>query len=182
MSKITLTSLMLPLILLLGGSSGNYAAQSKQKRSDATTGIFQKLIVQDGSVSIALDVNRLNGINSIAQKTGAPTWISDLRFAIAANSFFTILAYNDVLRGPEQGSMALVLKDAQVGYGTLPGAPDRLTNSLWKNFRPTRNQSRRRDAKQALRFSTRGRALRLRRSGAVADHKRWPAAHFERVC
>ena len=31
-----------------------------------------------------------------------------LQFAVAANSFFTILVFNDQLRGPEPGSMALV--------------------------------------------------------------------------
>src|SRR5690348_13384943 len=108
MSKMIFTTLLLPLILLLGGSSGNYAAQSKQKKPNATTDIFQKLIVQDGSVSISLDLNRLNGISSGMQKAGVESLISEYRFVIAANSFFTILAYNDLFRGPEQGSLALV--------------------------------------------------------------------------
>src|SRR4029077_14068322 len=49
-----------------------------------------------------LDLNRLNGINSVG---GRPT---TLHFATAANSFFPILVFNDQFRGPEPGSMALV--------------------------------------------------------------------------
>ena len=49
-----------------------------------------------------LDLNRLNGISVAPQKQ------EQLRFDIAANSFFSILVFNDLLRGPEQGSMALV--------------------------------------------------------------------------
>ena len=49
-----------------------------------------------------LDVNRLNGIGSVP---GRPT---TLQFAVAANSFFPILVFNELLRGPEPGSMALI--------------------------------------------------------------------------
>ena len=63
------------------------------------------MIVENGSVTMDLDLNRLNGISSVAAK---PT---TLHFAAAANSFFTILVFNDLLRGPEPGSMALVPAD-----------------------------------------------------------------------
>ncbi len=102
MSRITLTSLTLTVVLFLGNSSGNYAAQSKQKTSDAPSGTLQKMIVESGSVTMDLDLNRLNGISSAPQKPVT------LQFAVAANSFFSILVFNDVLRGPEQGSMVLV--------------------------------------------------------------------------
>ena len=69
MSKITCTGFALLLLLFLGNSSGNYAAQSKQKSSDASTGTLQKMIVENGSVTMRLDLNRLNEISSIA-KTG----------------------------------------------------------------------------------------------------------------
>ena len=64
MSKITLTSFALLLLLFFGNSSGIYAAQSKQNTSDAPTGTVQKMIVENGSVSMNLDLNRLNGISS----------------------------------------------------------------------------------------------------------------------
>ena len=108
MSKITLTGFMLLSLLLLGNSSGNYAAQSKQKTSDAPTGTLQKMIVENGSVTMDLDLSRLNGISFAPQKAVT------LQFTVAANSFFTILVFNDLLRGPEQGSMALVPQDSMV--------------------------------------------------------------------
>src|SRR6266853_3429437 len=102
MPKITCTGFALLLLLFLGNSSGNYAAQSKQKISDAQSGTLQKMIVQSGSVTMQLDLNRLNGINSAS---GRPT---TLPFVAAANSFFSVLVFNDQLRGPEPGSIALV--------------------------------------------------------------------------
>src|SRR5204863_3203344 len=98
----------------------NYAAQSKQKPSDAPSGTLQKMIVESGSVTMDLDRNRLNGISSTPQ--GAVT----LQFTIAANSFFSILVFNDLLRGPDQGSMALIPQSSgrtgvnAPGYNTLP--------------------------------------------------------------
>ena len=52
MSRITLTCFALLLLLFLGNSSENYAAQSKQNTSDAPTGTFQKMIVENGSVTM----------------------------------------------------------------------------------------------------------------------------------
>ena len=46
MSKITCTGFALLLLLFLGNSSGNYAAQSKQKTPDARTDTLQKMIVR----------------------------------------------------------------------------------------------------------------------------------------
>src|SRR6266403_4617420 len=119
MSKITLNSFTLLSLLFLGTSSGNYAAQSKQNTSDAPTSTFQKMIVENGSVTMNLDLNRLNGINSIAATSAT------LHFAAAANSFFTILVFNDLLRTPEPGSMGLVLESE-----TAPTLPAALAASL----------------------------------------------------
>ena len=58
MSRITLTGFALLLLLFLGNSSENYAAQSKPNTSDAPTGTFQKMIVENGSVTMNLDLNR----------------------------------------------------------------------------------------------------------------------------
>ena len=110
MSKITPTTFALLSLLFIGNTSGNYAAQSKENTSEAATGTLQKMIVENGSVAMDLDLNRLNGIRSVAAR---PVTV---RFDAAANSFFTILVFNDLLRGPEPGSMALALqKDSSVG-------------------------------------------------------------------
>src|ERR1051326_4140813 len=66
--------------------------------------------------SMQLDLNRLNAISSVAARPAI------VQFAAAANSFFAILVFNDVLRGPESGSIALV-RSAGVsapGYSALP--------------------------------------------------------------
>jgi hypothetical protein len=64
-----------------------------------------------------LDLNRLNGIPFTAPKFEA--W----RFDVAANSFFSILVFNDLLRGPEQGSMALMPAGVNApAYSNLPAA------------------------------------------------------------
>ncbi len=116
MLKIMLTGFLLPLLLLLGppeSGSGNSVAH-KQKSSgnppEAGTGTLQKMIVENGSVTMDLDLNRLNGTGAMTGK------LETVRFAVAANSFFSILVFNDLLRGPEQGSMALIPQ----GGPTLP--------------------------------------------------------------
>ena len=107
MLKLKFIPFTLPLLLLLSNSSQNSVAGSKQTSPEGRTGTLEKMIVADGSVSMDLDFNRLNGI-SFAQQRAVT-----LQFAVAANSFFTILVFNDLLRGPEQqGSMALVPKNS----------------------------------------------------------------------
>ena len=122
MSKISRTGFALLLLLFLGSSTGNYAAASakataakaqlKQNTPESQparrsldgggTGTLQKMIVENGSVTMELDLNRLNGISSVAARPAT------LHLAVAANSFFSILVFKDLLRGPEQGSMALI--------------------------------------------------------------------------
>src|SRR5215472_15313936 len=101
MSKITVTGFALLLLLFLENSSGNYAAQSKQNTAESQpasrldgggTGTFQKMIVENGSVTMDLHLIRLNEISSIAARPVT------LHFVAKANSFFTILVFNDLLR------------------------------------------------------------------------------------
>src|SRR5262249_9301341 len=102
MSKITVTGYALLLLLFLGNSSATYAAQSKQNTSDAPTGTFEKMIVENGSVTLKLDLNGLNGSDALITRPVT------LNFTAATNSFFSILVFNDLLRGPQPGSIALV--------------------------------------------------------------------------
>ena len=138
MSKITITGLALLLLLFLGNSSGNYAAQSKENSPESQparrsldeggTGTLQKMIVESASVTIELDLNRLNGISSSPAYSSnlQPTRLPlQLHFAAAANSFFTILVFNDLLRGLEPGSIRLVVQDR-----AAPALPATLTASL----------------------------------------------------
>jgi hypothetical protein len=111
MLKKILIALTLSLLVLLG----TYAVQSatgrnrsgelsqpRQGGADAPTGTLQKMIVESGSVTMDLDLNGLNGSGSLVARP------ITLHFAAAANSFFPVLVFNDLLRGPEPGSMALI--------------------------------------------------------------------------
>ena len=96
---------------LLGNSSKNYAGQLSQKTSNAPTETLQKMIVESGTVTIDLDLNGVNGSGSLVARPVT------LHFAVAANSFFPILVFRDLLRGPEPGSIGLIPQNAP----TLPG-------------------------------------------------------------
>ena len=78
------------------------------------SGTLQKMIVENGSVTMELDLNRLNGIGSAIARP------YPLQFTVAANSFFTILVFNDLLRGPEQGSIALIPAGVNAPGYSLP--------------------------------------------------------------
>ena len=75
-------------------------------------GTLQKMIVERGNATMDIDLNRLNGINSTREK------VETLRFAVAANSFFPILVFNNALRGAELGSMGLIPQNS----AALPAA------------------------------------------------------------
>lgn len=88
----------------------------KEKVPEGNSGTLEKMIVANGSVSLDLNLNRLNGGNRSNAKT------SELRFDVERDSFFTILVFNNELRGPLPGSMAIIpLQNAN-----LPG---KLNNS-----------------------------------------------------
>jgi hypothetical protein len=118
MLKKILIALTLSLLVLLG----SYAVQSAmgrnrggkvaQKTADVSSGTLQKMIVENGSVIMDLDLSRFSGISSGSQS------LQQAHFAVGANSFFPILVFNDQLRGPVPGSMALIPQDVR----TFPGA------------------------------------------------------------
>src|SRR5947207_8224229 len=114
MCRKVVSYFILPLLLLLSNSSGNSAPQSPQKKSERQSGTLEKMIVANGDVTMDLDLNRLNGTASGTQESKRET----LRFQVSPNSFFTILVFNNVLRGAEPGSMGLIPGNA----ATLPGA------------------------------------------------------------
>src|SRR5664279_3286470 len=105
MLKITLTGLMLPLFLLFTGGSGG-ASQSPEKNQEGRTGTgtLEKMIVATGNVALDLDLHQLDGTASGTPKSKRDT----LRFQVGPDSFFTILVFNDVLRGPLPSSMGLI--------------------------------------------------------------------------
>ena len=100
--KIMLTGSMLTLLLLFGPPEARSSDFGKGKSfGEAGSGTLQKMIVKSGSATMDIDLNRLNGINSTMEK------VEILRFAVAANSFFPILVFDNALRGPTPGSIEL---------------------------------------------------------------------------
>jgi len=115
MSKIPLTGFALLSVLFFANASGNNATQSKQIASEALTGTLQKMIVENASVTMQLDLNGLNGSNSLVARPVT------LRFAAAPNSFFPVLVFNDLLRGLQPGSMALASQNSSSAGVNVPG-------------------------------------------------------------
>src|SRR6267378_2094445 len=120
MSKLTLTGLALPLFLLFASPPASapkaFGATKETPESQAQSGTLQKMIIENGSVMMDLDISRLNGIGSVP---GRPT---TLQFAVAANSFFPILVFNELLRGTEPGSMALIPAGVNASGYNLPAS------------------------------------------------------------
>src|SRR5437016_214882 len=129
MFKKALAIFILPFVFLLTPSDAGFANPAAQRPTsnaerpmlnsrqsqNGATGVLQKMIVESGTATMELDLNRLNGISVAPQKQ------EQMRFDLAANSFFSILVFNDRLRGPEQGSMALVPAGVNApGYSNLP--------------------------------------------------------------
>jgi hypothetical protein len=107
----------LPLLLLLGNSAGNSAPPTPG--SEAPTGTLERMIVANGNVAMDLDLSRLNGTASATKEA----MLEKLRFQVGPNSFFTILVFNNVLRGPDAGSMGLT-------PGSAAMLPESLNSSL----------------------------------------------------
>ena len=134
--KITLPGFALLLLLFLVSNSRNYAAESvglRTAQAAPESGTLQRMIVESGSVTIELDVHRPNdNKSSLHAGASAANWLNlktatlptQMHFAAAANSFFSVLVFNNLLRGPEAGSIALIAQTP------LPALPPMLSGSL----------------------------------------------------
>src|SRR5262245_35795811 len=102
--KITVTGLMFPLILLFGSPHTDSRNPGAKDNDDghAQSGTLRRMIVEDANVTMQLDLNGLNGSNSLVARPVT------LQFSAAANSFFPILVFNDLLRAAEPGWIALI--------------------------------------------------------------------------
>src|SRR5213082_3771181 len=106
---------------VVSSQAASQMARSPERAGSAVatapgTGTLQKMIVESGSVTIDLDLNGFNGNSSLVARPVT------LQFAVGANSFFPILVFNDLLRGPEQGSMALIPAGINASGYSLPAA------------------------------------------------------------
>src|SRR5438552_15873335 len=115
--KMTLTGVVVPVLVLFASlnlGSANSAIKKDENRF-GETGTLQKMIVENGSVTMQLDLNGLNGSGSLVARPVT------LHFAVAANSFFPALVFNNLLRGLQPGSMALVLQGSSSAGVSAPG-------------------------------------------------------------
>src|ERR1700730_11118681 len=119
MFKTILSYFTFSLLLLLSNSSGNSAAQVQKNSPEQPTGTLEKMIVASGSAAIDLDLNRLNGLSS-------GTKLDTFDFEVRPNSFFTILVFNNVLRGTTLGWRGLIPGHS----ATLPAALKASLNQL----------------------------------------------------
>src|SRR5205085_12047425 len=113
MSKSTLIGFILPLLLLfttfearsrnpaINNSPGNQLQLAHRSLHEGGTGTLQKMIVQNGSVTMDLDLNRLNAIGAGSQNAVT------LQFSVAGTSFFGVLAFHDLLRGRDDATTPL---------------------------------------------------------------------------
>ena len=83
------------------------------------TGKLDKMIVGSGTVSMNLDVNRLNGVK------GRPEY-STLNYAAKQDTFFTVIAFNGELRGPLPSAMEMIPQGSAL-------LPSRLSTA-YRNF------------------------------------------------
>ena len=122
MSRKLFAYLLLPLLLLFCISSENFFAQPNDKNPDALTGTLERMLVSNGVVAMDLDLKRLNGDASVSNSPKLET----LRFTVTPESFFTVLVFNNDLRGPEQSSMSLASQNS----AALPAALKSSLNQL----------------------------------------------------
>jgi len=118
MLKTALTS-FLPILLILGFGGTSRVGRTTSKDAEGETGTLEKMIVANGKAALEIDLNRLQGSASRSR-------MSSLRFALAPNSFFTILVFNDELRGPLPGSIELVSQNAASLPAPLRGSSGKL--------------------------------------------------------
>ena len=103
---------MLLFVLLFAWTYAD-SANPGTKNNSKQSGTIQKMIVENASVTLQVDLNGLNGSNSLVARPVT------LQFSVAANSFFPILVFNDLLRAVQPGSMVLI-PSRDGGISALP--------------------------------------------------------------
>jgi hypothetical protein len=103
MRKILVVALLPLLAVLIYLGSNSSSADPGPQSSDGITGTLEKMIVANGSVTMDLDLDRLNG-TARRSKASKQTRI---RLDAEHDTFFTVIAFNGELRGPTPSSMTL---------------------------------------------------------------------------
>ena len=96
----TILVALLPILVIFG--NGLDRAITLTKAPQGNSGLLEKMIVANGTVSMDLNLARLNGSNVKRSKS------STIEFDAEPDSFFTVVVFNDELRGPLPGSMRII--------------------------------------------------------------------------
>jgi len=125
MLKKTLIAFALALVPLVAIGAGNHTVRATQKNSDAPTGTLQKMVIENGSVTMDVDLDALSPQSFPGSLAARPV---RLQFSVEAKSSFPILVFNDLLRAVEPGSMALI--PAGINAPAHSSLPEALGGSL----------------------------------------------------
>jgi len=118
MLKIILV-VLLPFLVLFNNGSNNPLTDQASEPNREGTGTLEKMIAASGTVAMDIDVNRLNG-------TSGKSRTSNLRFAVAPDSFFKIMVFNGELRGPLPSTMGLLAENSVLLPAKLNAAHQQL--------------------------------------------------------
>ncbi|HEY8562165.1 MAG TPA: carboxypeptidase regulatory-like domain-containing protein [Pyrinomonadaceae bacterium] len=125
----TILAALLSLNVFLSGGPVNFVAGHSQNKAEGDTGTLEKMIVAKGGVALALDLDFLNGDRVRTKRTN----LSELRFDVEPNAFFTVVVFNDELRGPLPGAMDLIARNSPALPAKLKASYGRLAleNTGW---------------------------------------------------
>ena len=107
----TILVALLPILIIFGNGLDRALTLTGPQARDGNSGLLEKMIVASGTVSMDVNLARLSGSNTKRSKS------STLRFDAEQDSFFTVVVFNDELRGPLPGSMKIIPQEAV----SLPG-------------------------------------------------------------
>ena len=122
MKSTKLFYFMLPLLLLWSSSVADSAQQAPAKNQEDKVGTRERLMVASATITLRLDLNRLNGRDVANEEAKLET----IRFEAGRSSFFTVRLANDVLRGADPGVLWLSRKNAQLLPEPLNAAANHL--------------------------------------------------------
>src|ERR1700755_780496 len=113
----TLLFVLLPLLALFSSGSDRFLTGSVDKGRDGSTGVLEKMIVSNGTAAMDLNLNQM-GVKGLKSTT--------LNFDVQKDSFFTVLVFNDELRGPIPSAMTLIPKSSAALPAKLSASMDNL--------------------------------------------------------
>ena len=100
MLKIVLIAI-LPFLLFYNNSSTDIVASADKQTGNDSTGTLKKMVVSGGGVTLDLDLRLLTPSTRTRGKT-------PVTFSAGHDSLFTVVVFNDELRGPIPGTLGLM--------------------------------------------------------------------------